>query len=182
MDVNPYASPQSTTTVRFDSVHEGMGPWHRGKLLVVGHNTQLPARCVKCNAPTEQPLKRMRLSWYSPVAYLGLLLGLLPFAIIAVITQKKMTIHIGICDYHRYQRRMGILVGVSGTFLGIGLFIGGGLADIALAVPGILVILGSLVICMRKTRIVWPKRIDKQFAKLHGACPEYLAELQEFSF
>jgi hypothetical protein len=184
MDINPYASPQATTTVRFGPDHEGMGPWHRGKLLVVGHDTQLPSRCVKCNAPTEQPLKRYRLSWHSPLAYLVLLiLGPLPYIILALMVRKKMTVHVGIRDYHRFHRTLGILIGVFGTLAGFGLIMVGGISGTGLlALLGILLIPISLVISVLKTRIVWPKRIDKQFARLHGVCPEYLAELSEFSF
>ncbi len=187
MDVNPYASPQADTTiaqkVRLDARHDRVGAWHNGKLLIVGHKTTLPPRCVKCNAPTELPPKRFRLAWHSPFVYLALvLLGPLAYIAVALIFRRKMTVLVGICDYHRFHRRLAILAGVSGTFLGFGLVIAGGMSATGLpALLGVLLVPTAIVYSYFKTRIVWPKRIDKHFAQLRGACPEYLAELPEFA-
>jgi hypothetical protein len=187
MDVNPFASPQTdariTRRVRLDAMHDRVGPWHNGKLLIVGHKPTLPPRCVKCNAPTELPLKRFRLAWHSPFVYLAfVLLGPLAYIAVALIFRRKMTVQVRICDYHRFHRRLAILAGVLGTLFGFGLVIAGGMSASGLpALLGVLLVPTAIVFSFYRARIVWPKRIDKQFAQLRGACPEYLAELPAFA-
>jgi hypothetical protein len=180
-----------------------VGAWHHGDLLIVGRQTQLPPRCVKCNGPTEQAPKRFRLAWRSPFLYLVLpggvlaraltpfvpwnpyiVLSLLPATIVVLhlIFRKRMTVHVGICDYHRFHRRLGIAIGAFGTLLGLGLIIAGIATETGLpAVLGLLIAPAVLLYGRSKTRIVWPAHIDKHYAQLRGACPEYLAALPEFA-
>ena len=187
MDVNPFASPQTdariTRRVRLDAMHDRVGPWHNGKLLIVGHKTTLPPRCVKCNAPTELPLKRFRLAWHSPFVYLAfVLLGPLAYIAVALIFRRKMTVQVGICDYHRFHRRLAILAGVLGTFLGFGLVIAGGMSASGLSACGRVARANHNLSSFYTARIVWPKRIDKQFAQLRSTCPSTLPNCRRSPF
>jgi hypothetical protein len=179
MEINPYASPQTSSEVPTRSA-TSLGVWRRGDLLIVAHKTALPDRCVKCNAPVDQERMRFRLSWYPPIALAGLLLGVLPFLLIVLVTRKKMTVHVGVCDQHRARRRLGLWVGYLGALAGIGLMIvsaTSGTVNGWLFLGGITVLAATVIYVIRTTPIIRPKRIDKQLAWLRGACPEYLAAL-----
>src|SRR4051812_48095577 len=64
------------------------GVFQDGKKVVVRRTAVLPPRCVKSNEPAERWLKR-QLYWQSPLTYLLLLLGPVPFIIGALIVRKK---------------------------------------------------------------------------------------------
>ena len=125
-----------------------------------------------------------KLAWHSPVAFLGLLLGLLPYVLLAIIIRNKLTVYVGVCAGHRRKRRNAILAGVLGSLVGFLLFIagagsarrvGGGLILIGLALLILAIIYGILA-----SRIVWPKVIRKDRAWVKGVCPAFLADLPEY--
>lgn len=86
------------------------GIWRDGDALVVHRNALLPDRCVKCNAPAGGDRLRRKFAWHHPAIYLLILAGLLVYAIVALIVQKKAVLDLGICVEHRKQRRMLLLV------------------------------------------------------------------------
>jgi hypothetical protein len=182
MDVNPYASPQTASKSALVAPAQ-FGACRSGDLLVVGPNALLPHRCVKCNVPTDGQHLRFRLSWHPPIAFLGLLLGLLPYILFALVTTKRMTVHVGVCPEHKRKRRRGIACGFVGVAGGIGLIIAGaGARDAAaglLMFAGFILILAAVVYAIIASRIVWPKRITKDRAWLRGVCAEYLAAFPE---
>ena len=174
MDSNPYASPRSVGQLPLGAP-AGAGAWRSGPLLVVGHDAQLPDLCIKCNRPAGGRRMRFRLAWHPPIAYVGLLLGLLPFVLIAVVTQKKLTVHVGVCDEHLRKRRLGILVGFLAGLAGILLIVMGAIVNSgAVAIVGLVVFVAAVLYGIVTSRIVWPKKIDKHCAWVKGACPEYL--------
>jgi hypothetical protein len=85
----------------------------------------LPGVCMVCGAPADVR-KSKNFSWYNPLAYLGLLAGLVPFLIIALVLTKRMTVRVPLCQQHQShwsKRTLWVL----GTFLaamavGIGAF------------------------------------------------------------
>ena len=180
--VNPYASPQ------FSEPPPGAigerGAWRSGKLLVVTPGVQLPDRCVKCNSPASGYGKRLRLAWHSPLAFLALLGGLLPYIIVALILTKRLTVYVGVCPRHRRRRWAGIVAGWLGFILGFLLCVVGASARAPTGawafVMGMVMILLSLVAGIVGSRIVWPKRIGDNLAWIKGVDPEYLAGFPDF--
>jgi hypothetical protein len=130
----------------------------------------------------EKPM-RVRLSWHSPIAYLGLLGGLLPYIILALMMTKRLEARIGICEYHVQSRRRIILLGTIGFILGIvlvGLAFAGKSPNGWLFFGGIAVVLFSLIGGMLRSRVVWPVRIERDVAWVKGACHEYMDRIPEF--
>lgn len=86
----------------------------------------LPSVCAVCGEPADAR-KRKTFSWHTPLAYLGLLAGLLPFIIIALILTKRMTVHVPLCERHRSHwlwRSFVVVGGLLAIFaLGIGIFV-----------------------------------------------------------
>ncbi len=149
--------------------------------LIVGLQTELPARCVQCNAPAEGlPLKRV-LYWHHPAFYLFLLPGLLIYLIVALIVRKRAILHIGLCRPHRVGRIRNILLAWGLVLLGIAsLIIAANLEDGGWALAGIGLCLAGIVWGIVRAPIIRVKRIDAHHAVVTGVCAEYLAELPEW--
>jgi dienelactone hydrolase len=183
--INPYKSPQATRRSPVGSGAGLQGAWRSGSLLVVSHEAELPDRCVKCNARVGNQRMRRKLAWHSPVAFLGLFLGLLPYIILALMMTKRLTLYVGVCEQHRSKRRNAILVGYVGFFAGFFLMIFFGVVasrggSALLILIGFVLLLVALFYGMLASRVVWPKKIDKDLAWVKGACPEYLAHFPEY--
>lgn len=63
--------------------------WREGDVLVCTAGANLPPRCVKCNAPADMPPRRYIFHWHHPVIYAALLLGVLPYVILAIALRKR---------------------------------------------------------------------------------------------
>ena len=181
---NPFASPSAASNIPATSAVPVQGAWRSGSLLVVTPNVTLPDRCVKCGAPCDGYFMRRKLSWHSPLAYLGLLGGVLPYIIIALILTKRMDVRVGVCRSHVNKRRIAMLLATLGFLAGIVVVALGtdskefsGLWFLA----GTATIIASLILGLLLSRIVWPKRIEYQTAWVSGACDEYLATFPELS-
>jgi hypothetical protein len=87
----------------------------------------MPEVCMVCGARAET-WKSKRFSWCTPLAYLGLLAGLLPFLIIALVLTKYMTVRVPLCHQHtgHWSKRTWTIIG---TFLAVMLL---GIAAVAL--------------------------------------------------
>ena len=150
------------------------------KTLVMGYDSELPPRCVKCNEPSARFLKR-KLSWHPPGLYLLIFLGILIYAIVAMIVRKTATVEIGLCDRHLRRRRIAIGVAWLMLFVLIGGFaIGMGTDQGAFIGIGFVVALIGWIICGIISSGVSAARIDKEYIWLRGVCRDYLDELPEF--
>lgn len=63
--------------------------WREGDVLVCTPGANLPPRCIKCNAPADMPSRRYIFHWHHPVIYLALLMGVLPYVILAIVLRKR---------------------------------------------------------------------------------------------
>ena len=81
------------------------GPWSGEGLLIVTHNAVLPRNWVKCGRPANEPLLKRKFSWHSPWWALLILVGLLPYAIVAMAVSKRMVVEAPLCTKHleRYK-------------------------------------------------------------------------------
>jgi hypothetical protein len=174
---NPYAAPSADADADSERLILGgsdYGVRREGSYLVIpAHGTSLPRRCVVCNAPGGTRLLR-KLYWHPSAYYLLILVGVLFYAIAAVIVRKRAHFELGLCDQHARRRRNGILIGWLGTLASVVGLIALDAAGIKSAVP--MVLLGlSLVACpiigFRMAQIVSAYRIDKQNAWLRVGRP-----------
>lgn len=155
-------------------VQPSSGIWSDGDTLVVHRNAVLPDRCVKCNAPAGGDRIRRRFAWHHPALYLLILVGLLIYAIVALIVQKKAVLELGICAEHRKQRRTLTITGWAlfvAAFVAIPIAVrmGSGLVGL-LAVASFVAsgVLGYLVtnwIVASKIddSYVWLKKVDRSY-------------------
>ena len=166
-----------------------MNAWRDGPILIVRSLTSLPGRCVKCNADvTDQPgSKRLtqKLAWHHPALFLLILAGILIYAIVALIVQKKATVELSLCPVHNAKRTRWLAFTWAVVLIGLGMLIWGCAGGTNYArhddmwpawfmLGGIAVAVIGGIIGLVGARVLTPKRIDEHFAWLKGAAPEFL--------
>jgi len=156
------------------------GLWRDGDILVVKKGAPFPPRCVKTNQPTSFFLKR-ELHYNSPWVYLTVFLGLLILVIVALVTRKSATLHVGLSEEYNRERKRAILTAWMIALSGIGLFVAGIGYEQAVALSvGIFAFVGAIIYGTIKGRVISAKKIDDQFAWVKGVCPEFLDQLPEW--
>jgi hypothetical protein len=81
------------------------------------YDDELPDVCMKCGAPATVR-KAKTFSWHPGWVYVLLLLGLLPFVIVALVMTKRRTVRAPLCDAHRNHWLWRTLV-ILGSFFGL---------------------------------------------------------------
>jgi hypothetical protein len=175
--VVPYASPAGFAPTA--------GVYRQGKLLVAYKGATLPTNCIKCNAPADKSPIVRKFSWHPPAYYFFLLLGIWPYVIAALVTQKRGEVYVTVCKEHRKKRAKILLIAWVGAVIGAaGIF--GGFAGIAnnggdflvwLIPAGFVVLIASAVYGVIAGRYFTPNRIDAHYLYLKGACDEFLDTL-----
>ena len=158
----------------------GPGLWREGRKLVTRSDTPFPDRCVKCNAPANGFRLKRVLYWQHPAYYLLLLCNLLILLIVVLIVRKKAVLHIGLCEAHRKQRKLAIIVCSIGIFGGLAMIIGSAAVESGwLALAGLVVFLTGAVWGIVKGRTVAATKIDKDIVWVSGVCRDFLDQLPE---
>jgi len=149
--------------------------------------SQLPARCVKSNQPTERRLKRS-LYWHHPAIYLSILISILIYVILALILRKSATIYVGLSDAWFAKRHRAMIAGWLLVLAGMAMFVLGiGSVDRSHAFPWLLlaspfVFLGGAIYGLLAARMVTPQRISDDYVWLKGVHPDFLADLPEWPY
>lgn len=172
---NPYATPQSALA---DS-NEGQA-WRQNRDVVIRREGgELPNCCIKCNGAVAVR-KTTRLSYLNPWFYLLFFINILVLLIVGLIFQKSARVDIPLCDMHHRRNRRFVLV-MWGLFWAAVLgMMAAGAAQKGELIGVILVLLLVLAIVAIGGRLVYARKIDKEFVWIRGAGPDYLARLPEF--
>ena len=154
--------------------------WCDNSTLVMTKEALLPNRCVKCNEPTGERLKR-KLTWHHPAIYLTVLISILVYAVIALVLRKSATVNLGLCEDHLSIRRRNIAItwvmGLVSVFcFPVALILE---EPIALAI-GCLLLLATAIYGVVTLRVVVPTKIDDHFVWLKGINPDYLRDLPQW--
>ena len=140
----------------------GCSFWRLGKKLVARINTPFPDRCVRCNAPANG--FRLKQDF---IFVLG--------------AHKRAIIHVGLCDKHRAQHRLGVILGWSSVALGLILLFGGAAIGSGLAALGgiaVLIVFGMVAAVLSTT--VTSTKITAEDILISGVHRDFLDELQEW--
>ena len=163
------------------AVPSSAGLWRAGTKIVTVSETTFPDRCIKCNAPANGYRLKRVLYWQHPAYYLLLLCNLLILLIVVLIVRKKATLHIGVCEKHRAQRKQDLIIGWSGALGGIGMLIASAVAQSGwLAFAGFVVMLFGLIWGGIRAPLVTASKITKENVWIRGAKREFLDTLPEW--
>lgn len=170
--------PTMVCTTCGTSLPGGIG--RRGNLLIIGKFANLPNRCVKCNGAADAPPLTKNMQWYPPWTYLLLLLGVLPFILIALVMGKKASVTLPLCTVHRKQRSTAIAIGWLGSMGGLFLlFLAASMESGFLALLGFIAFFGAIIYGIVKAPLVTPALINDTHVHLKGVHRDYLANLPE---
>lgn len=180
--VNPYAAPTMPQPFLSPAKEYQGGVWRDGPILVMHKLAALPPVCLKSGQPATQWLKR-NLSWHHPACYLGLLGGLIPFVVIALIFTKRANIQIGLTDEWAARRRTRIGIAWAVALLGIAFIVGGIVLTArtneqygVIGIPvGVITLLIGAVVGNIGGAMVTPKKIDDNYVWLKGVHANALA-------
>jgi hypothetical protein len=155
--------------------------WRSNALLVMTKQAALPDRCVKCNAPTAERLKR-KLQWHPPALYLLILISILVYAIVAMVVRKTATVHIGLCDEHRESRKLSMIITV---FLVV-VAVLSAIAGVQFETPGLVLVglgfvLAAAIYGTISLRVVAPTKIDDHFVWIKGVDADFLQAFPEWN-
>lgn len=155
--------------------------WRSKALLIMTKDAALPNRCVKCNAPTPERLKR-KLQWHHPALYLLVLVSILVYAIVAMVVRKTATVNLGLCEEHRESRKLSIIITVLLAFVAVLSCIAGLQFDIPLLVLASFgLVLAAAIYGTLSIRVVAPTKIDEHFVWIKGVDANYLQEFPEWN-
>jgi len=157
------------------AAYGGNVAWSEGAVLVVRKDAMLPPLCVRCNEPADgKPIKR-NFSWHHPTLFLLILAGLLVYAIVALVVQKKGTVYLSLCPRHRSRR---LMMGLTAGALALGglamMILAGAIGEGWPAAVGGLMLLAAIIMGVANQTLT-AKRIDDHFLWLKGAGREFLA-------
>ena len=157
-----------------------------GDLIVSSPQIDLPHRCVYCNEPEAKRIT-MKYSWHHPALYLLILTGVLIYAIVALVVQKKGVANMSLCSLHVAKRSRKILVLWLITVCLLSLIVIGPVLENVKITPrdsmiffiliGIFGGLIGLVAASQGGRALKAKFIDDRMMKLGGAGEPFLRSL-----
>src|SRR6185369_13936838 len=154
--------------------------WRNDSTLVMTKEALLPNRCIKCNAPADEQLKR-KLTWHHPALYLLVIASLLIYAVVAMVVRKTATVNIGLCEDHSSTRRRNIAITWAlGLASVAGFVVAVMLEDGTFAVLGIFLLLATAIYGIVTLRVVVPTKIDDYFVWLKGIDTNYLQQFPEW--
>lgn len=151
-----------------------------GAILVVPANVaSLPRVCVRCGGEAHgEPVKRP-FRWHDPWLYVLLFAGCLVYAIVATIVVKRHRLELSLCQTHRSERMVRMLLGyLGGTIAMIGICVVGAFVSryepaviLGFGLVAMLVFVVGLYIAGRAENVLVVKRIDAHESHFEGASP-----------
>lgn len=154
--------------------------WRDNSVLVMTKEALLPNRCIKCNAPAGEQLKR-KLTWHHPALYLLILVSVLIYAVVALVVRKTAIVTVGLCEEHSSARRQNIWITCLLVFLSVASFALAMLMEEGLlAAGGSAFLLAAAIYGGVTLRIVAPTKIDNYFVWMKGVNQNYLQQFPEW--
>lgn len=150
-----------------------------GNTVIVPVGSDLPARCIVCNAPVVGPIKKKKVYWHTPWLYLLILVNVILYAVVGLFARKTFEVSAGLCEQHagiRKRRIYGFLGAGAAALVAWGVLLQlDHPAAVFAFVAGVLLMLPALFVA----RTVYAKKITKEYAQLSGCKEPFLASLDK---
>jgi len=154
--------------------------WRSKSALIMTKQALLPKRCVKCNAPARQTLKR-NLRWHHPAIYISILGSLLLYVVLSLVLSKSATIHVGLCEAHFAARKRDLIITCFLVLLSLpSFYFAAMIEDMTLVFFGALVFLAGVIYGIVRTKVVAAKKIDDHHVWLTGINANYLQQFPQW--
>jgi hypothetical protein len=175
----PYATPWG--------YQADQGAWREGNMLVVRKQVSLPPRCVKCNCDVDPAQRWNRTFYWAPPALALLVLlglpGILIYIIVALCIRQKAVVEASICAVDRRRRLIFLTASWVAALVAVGLLVGGIFVAFNSrdATTGVVLIVSALAVLIvagtlgARARVLFPKKMQGDFAYLNGAGLSYLS-------
>ena len=144
MTENPYAAPltQSQPIARSQGDNEGL--WREGNLLVMHKNARLRVTCVKTGEPASHSVNR-KVTWHPPWIVVTVLLGVLFYAILAIIMTKRVTLAFPLSEAAYRNRRSWLMrTSIAGLLCAVG-FVSGFFLLVNQIIFGVVLLIGGAI-------------------------------------
>jgi hypothetical protein len=181
-NVNNVTPPVAVSSYPLTMPPTQQEPYAEGNILVVPRGAALPANCIKCGAAPQRWLQK-KFYWHNPLLYLLILVGLLVYAIVALIVRKQVQLAVPLCEAHDSARKTKIWIGsilllgciplpvALGTYLNTD-----AAAGIASLLGIVMFFAGAIVLSM--AQVLRATYIGDDCAKFKGADQSFLARLK----
>lgn len=189
-DINPYQAPKAPLADGGmpPAQYAAVGMWRKGSTLVIDKRYPLPPRCIFSGQPAVDYVE-VTLSWHPPWWSVFILLGALPYVLIAAAISEKAQLRLGLSrEWAEFRTSLMIWFGVISGCCALGL--AGGIAAAAgieeplgpsLGVPliilSVLTFLGTSIYAVVRMQTVHPVEIDEHYAHVSGVSEEFLRDL-----
>lgn len=177
MSYNPYAPP--TASVESIGRREGAFAYVEGSTLVVSKEALLPDICVKCAAPS-RVRRTQRFVFTPPWVIVVMVLSFLIGAIVAMIVQKRGTLHLPLCDacQHRWKKanwQVAAALFAIPLSVMLGFLVAGSSENVGTIVVALLLasLVGLIVVAVVQQNVrVTSRKVDDRSITLRGVHPE----------
>lgn len=149
------------------------------KYVLYQDGSRWPARCYKCNQPTDGK-KLVKLTYVNPWIYLSILITPILTIILALIFQKKFSLDMPICEAHKQKRKRFLIfqwsmIALATVFFGVAVGANSGLAA---GLAGLFLLL--VVIAGIGGRLLYAAKLKNGYYWLRGAGKEFVADLRVY--
>lgn len=141
---------------------------------------RLPPLCMRCGRPAFQ-FESLQISWFPPWVNALMLLGVIPYLVVAPLLTRRATLLAPFCPRHRHHwHARQIAIGLAALAFALG--VGGSLAWHPPAFLWVLVVLFPLlvatVIVVHRTS-VRAVEVTEAFVVIDGVCDEFLDAMSQ---
>jgi hypothetical protein len=172
---NPYAPPKTSCEPTVSTLAPDC--YRRGKLLIARNGTDLPPRCVKCNAPVSAPARMREFVSHPAIIYLLFPLYPLVYLIAALFLPKIAVVNPALCYPHAFKRALCIATSGAAFCGGMALAVIGTVRSEANSLNAIVLFFISAIICLHGARLLVPVRVDGEWLHLKGCGQAFLNSL-----
>lgn len=153
--------------------HNTTEVWRDSALLVMTADSELPMRCLRCNASSGVKQRTVEIDYYPAYNLATRLVGYRQWT--------RFRLGLPLCRKHNLSRAISIMLGVLIIFVGIGVVVASFVYNLGILLyVGFLLIIAGFVVAAVKGSPISVNKIEEPFFWLKGIDKNYLAPLPQW--